>query len=208
MRLKRLVAPLATVFTGLTVLVVGCGGGGAGGSGVTARCVDGTYSHSHSCSGTCSSHGGVAEFYNDCGDSSGGSSGGGSGGSSNPPVANATYAGNWAGTWTLASLNAGQPATETLNIVLTVKSNGAFSGMVTERTSLRSANVTGTIYDYPKYAATTQMVFKPWKFGGTTESRRMSPAWQTDTDSAFNVSTDLYINDVDAAYGQFHITKQ
>jgi hypothetical protein len=33
------------------------------GVGATARCRDGTYSHSRHHSGTCSHHGGVAEWY-------------------------------------------------------------------------------------------------------------------------------------------------
>ena len=35
--------------------------------GASARCNDGTLSYSDNCSGTCSSHGGVNEWYNDCG---------------------------------------------------------------------------------------------------------------------------------------------
>jgi hypothetical protein len=73
-RLFFLLAILILLFT------FSCGGGGtnSGGSGSgsgdgtngsspSALCNDGTYSYSANCSGTCSHHGGVREWYNNCG---------------------------------------------------------------------------------------------------------------------------------------------
>lgn len=48
----------------MLVYLCGCG---AFGDNPSARCVDGTMSHSQNCSGTCSGHGGVAEWFNNCG---------------------------------------------------------------------------------------------------------------------------------------------
>jgi len=57
------------------LFLTSCGGGGGsdGGSASTpsALCTDGTYSYSQTCAGTCSSHGGVATWYNNCGDTGG-----------------------------------------------------------------------------------------------------------------------------------------
>lgn len=56
-------------FVALSFIVItffGCGSGdssNAGPSGATAKCADGTFSSSQSCSGTCSGHGGVAAWY-------------------------------------------------------------------------------------------------------------------------------------------------
>jgi len=42
----------------------GCGSGEDSSNGAaTAKCADGTLSYSQNCSGTCSSHGGVASWY-------------------------------------------------------------------------------------------------------------------------------------------------
>lgn len=54
------------------LFLVSCGGGDDGNSSASshsALCNDGTYSDSKSCSGTCSSHGGVKEWYVNCGNS-------------------------------------------------------------------------------------------------------------------------------------------
>jgi hypothetical protein len=50
------------------LLLNSCGGGGSSSDGrSSALCNDGTYSYSNNCSGTCSNHGGVKIWYNDCG---------------------------------------------------------------------------------------------------------------------------------------------
>ncbi len=57
-------------FCVLLLISCGSGGGDGGGSGASshsALCNDGTYSDSKSCSGTCSSHGGVKQWYVNCG---------------------------------------------------------------------------------------------------------------------------------------------
>lgn len=48
----------------IAVLISGCGSGDDNApSGATAKCSDGSYSYSQNCSGTCSSHGGVSQWY-------------------------------------------------------------------------------------------------------------------------------------------------
>lgn len=57
----------------MAIVLTACSGGGGGGesaSSPSAICVDGSLSYSQTCSGTCSSHGGVATWYNNCGGSS------------------------------------------------------------------------------------------------------------------------------------------
>lgn len=51
------------------LLLASCGNDSGSGGGHAALCNDGTYSDSKSCSGTCSSHGGVKEWYVNCGSS-------------------------------------------------------------------------------------------------------------------------------------------
>ena len=53
--MKKLIVLIAA-----TMALFGCG---SEGNGITAKCVDGTTSSSQSCSGTCSGHGGVAQWF-------------------------------------------------------------------------------------------------------------------------------------------------
>lgn len=64
----------------------------------SALCNDGTYSDSANCSGTCSWHGGVKEWYIPCGSSS--STNSLSIMSNDSPDHSAVYSGSWIGTWT------------------------------------------------------------------------------------------------------------
>lgn len=82
------------LFLIFSLLLVSCGGGSGGGGGHAALCNDGTYSDSKSCSGTCSSHGGVKEWYVQCGSSASKLS---SAIVSSDTTAN--NAGSWVGTW-------------------------------------------------------------------------------------------------------------
>lgn len=92
MTIKKLILVLGVL------LLISCGGGNGGSSssasGHTALCNDGTYSDSKNCSGTCSSHGGVKEWYVNCGTSA--SKLASAILINNTPANNA---GSWAGTW-------------------------------------------------------------------------------------------------------------
>ena len=57
------------LFVLFSLILASCGGGGDSSSGHSALCNDGTFSDSKNCSGTCSSHGGVKEWYVSCGSS-------------------------------------------------------------------------------------------------------------------------------------------
>jgi major membrane immunogen (membrane-anchored lipoprotein) len=54
--MSRLIIMMLVILTFIT----GCGSGDS--SSHSALCVDGTYSDSQSCSGTCSGHGGVSQW--------------------------------------------------------------------------------------------------------------------------------------------------
>ena len=66
---------ILVLFLFFLLCLVGCGGAGN----ASARCVDGSLSYSQNCSGTCSSHGGVAQWFNGCG-------GNGNSAGDNPPA--------------------------------------------------------------------------------------------------------------------------
>jgi hypothetical protein len=105
------------------LLVISCGGGGStgggtpGGSSHSALCNDGTYSDSTNCSGTCSSHGGVREWYISCGSSPTSSILPMNDKSSNSKE-------QWTGTWTDDEANIG--GTISLTISKDIHIEGAF----------------------------------------------------------------------------------
>lgn len=145
----RVVAALVFVCA-VIALIVGCGGGGGAGS-ATARCVDGTYSHSQNCSGTCSSHGGVAEFFNDCG--SGDSGDGGSDGSDLGCTQgttgfkdNSNYAGRWSGGWTQTPAT-GEATYDNLQLNVKLGKDGKITGTARESITGVTYNVTGRAQD-------------------------------------------------------------
>jgi len=70
--MKKKLNKIKLIISVTLLLLNGCGGGGEDGdeaNSPSALCNDGTYSYSQSCTGTCSSHGGVATWYNSCGGS-------------------------------------------------------------------------------------------------------------------------------------------
>ena len=137
---------LAVLFGVFAALVMtGCGSGG-GSSSHAAKCNDGTYSDSQSCSGTCSSHGGVAEFYNGCGGGSSSSGGGSSsGGDPAPTTSPATGVSGFAGTWSGPFVSQGTGGQQSGTTNLNIKTDGSFTGTSYNSQLNETATVNGSV---------------------------------------------------------------
>ena len=116
----------------LLAIASGCGAGGPEGKGQpTARCTDGTYSYSENHSGTCSSHGGVAEWL----DGSGGT------GAVVPSFEKVDVSGHWRGVATERT----SKQTIAIDVVLSgrsgaiLKTDGTVSGELSAGNTIENA---------------------------------------------------------------------
>lgn len=220
-----LVAALA-----LVGLILGCnGGGGGGGTSVaaSARCADGTLSYSQNCSGTCSSHGGVAEWYRSgCGSTNpGGGSGGtgtggnngtsgGTGGNTNPsplPPIETEFFATWTGTWTNDN-RATTGTTERGTITLTFRPDGGVAGSLFNMTTRQPAdNLQGVFQRQPVdgvlYRRGDRVLTLPFTYTGTSEVRILEAVIGFPSGGHVTGSLTMRVNGRAVGYGFLDLTR-